>query len=187
MPIIAGVDEVGRGPLAGPVIAAAVVLDNAAVLSVLKDSKRMTEKSRNQCYDLILKHGVCCVGEASVKEIETLNILQASLLAMKRAIEGLEVKPELLWVDGIHAPNTLYKTECYIKGDDRFPLISAASIIAKVTRDRLMVELAKKYPGFGFEKHKGYATKEHLTAIEQLGVTPIHRKTFRPIKVMTGH
>ena len=186
MPIIAGVDEVGRGPLAGPVIAAAVVLDNAVVLQTLKDSKKMTEKARNVSYDLIVKHSVWSIGEASVKEIETLNILQASLLAMKRAVEGLEVKPELLWVDGIHAPQTDYKTECFIKGDDRFPIISAASIIAKVTRDRLMNELAKQYPGFGFEKHKGYATKDHLAAIQDLGITPVHRKTFRPIKVMSG-
>lgn len=184
MPMIAGVDEVGRGPLAGPVVAAAVILDNPAVLHALKDSKKMTEKARNLNYDLIMKHGVCSIGQASVKEIERLNILQASLLAMKRAVEGLSTRPELLWVDGIHAPDTDIETQCFVKGDDRFPIISAASILAKVYRDRLMVELAQNYPGYGLEKHKGYPTKDHLAFIRLNGVTPIHRRTFRPIRLI---
>lgn len=184
MPIIAGVDEVGRGPLAGPVVASAVVLNNRALIKQLKDSKKCTPRQRERLYDLIVKECNWSIGQASVKEIDKLNIFQATMLAMERAIEALDVSPDEVLIDGPHAPKGIsMKAQCIIKGDEREPAISAASIIAKVTRDRMMAQYADQFPGFGFESHKGYGTKAHMDAIAQLGVCPIHRKTFRPVRV----
>ncbi len=184
MPIIAGVDEVGRGPLAGSVVAGAVILQDKSLIKLIKDSKKCTPKQRERLYTLIADNSCWAIGEASVEEIDELNILQATLLAMKRAVLGLEVKPDEAWIDGVHAPDLQIPCQCYIKGDDRVPVIGAASIMAKVTRDRQMEAFGLEYPGFGFENHKGYGTKAHMQAIKELGITPIHRKTFKPISLI---
>lgn len=188
MALIAGVDEVGRGPLAGPVVAAAVICDNPVLLNKMKDSKKLTAKAREKLCSLIMQDMIWGVGEATVEEIDALNILQASLLAMQRAVEGLTVPCDTLWVDGIHAPKLPHQIHCFVDGDNRFPLISAASILAKVTRDKKMCELAKLYPEYGFEKHMGYGTKAHMEALKKYGVTPIHRKSFKPVHMLYhGH
>lgn len=181
--LYAGCDEVGRGPLAGDVVAAAVILDTENPIIGLDDSKKLTEKKRNQLFDEIqAKAKSWCIARASVAEIDTLNILQASLLAMTRAVEGLSIEPEHVLVDGNKLPRWKYTAEAVVKGDSRVAAISAASILAKVTRDREMVALDKIYPGYGFADHKGYPTKVHMDALERLGITPIHRKSYAPVR-----
>lgn len=182
MTIIAGVDEVGRGPLAGPVLAAAVILTKPIL--GLRDSKKLTEKKRIQLCEIIKREARCwAIGMASVAEIDEINILQASLLAMKRSVHNLKIKPHKVLVDGNKCPDITIEVEAIIGGDDLIAEISAASIIAKVTRDQMMVQLAKEYPLFGFDQHKGYGTPSHLKAIALYGITPIHRMSFAPVKI----
>ena len=182
MKIIAGVDEVGRGSLIGPVYAAAVILDKSINYKLLKDSKSLTKKKREFLANYIKKNSIWSIGKASVQEIEKMNILQASLLAMKRAIIKLKKKPSLVLIDGNKLPEIKnYKLNSVIKGDQKIPSISAASIIAKVTRDRMITKLAKKFNGYNWDKNFGYGTKLHLKAIKNLGVTSHHRKNFSPI------
>ena len=181
--VTAGVDEVGRGPLAGPVIAAAVILDPEHPIQGLMDSKKISEKKRNLLAIEIRKKSLAwAVGRAEHGEIDSINILQASLLAMKRAIESLAIEPEWVLVDGIHCPDVNCNVEAIIKGDSKIPAISAASIIAKVARDNEMIALDSQYPGYGFSQHKGYPTKMHIDALEELGVSSIHRKSFAPVR-----
>ena len=180
--LVAGVDEVGRGPLAGPVVAAAVILDSKININGLKDSKKLSHKKRVILSELIKSKSLAwSLGRAEVEEIDNINILQASLLAMKRAIEALDEKPKLVVVDGNFKPKVNLKTIAIIKGDNLIPAISAASIIAKVSRDDEMVKFDDKYPGYGFSSHKGYPTKQHVEALVRLGVTKIHRRTFAPV------
>tara|TARA_B100002019_G_C21004798_1_gene467061 strand:+ start:118 stop:678 length:561 start_codon:yes stop_codon:yes gene_type:complete len=182
MKIIAGVDEVGRGSLIGPVYAAAVILNKTINKKLLKDSKNLTKSKREVLARYIKKNSVWAIGKASVKEIEKINILNASLLAMKRAVLKLRKKPSLVLIDGNKLPKIKnYKLSSIIKGDKKIPSISAASIIAKVTRDKLMNILAKKFKGYHWDKNCGYGTKQHLKAIKTLGITAHHRKTFSPI------
>ena len=182
MKIIAGVDEVGRGSLIGPVYAAAVILDKSINKKLLKDSKKLTKSNREILARYIKKNSIWAIGKASVKEIEKINILQASLLAMKRAIIKLRKKPSLVLVDGNKVPKIKnYELNAIIKGDQKMPSISAASIIAKVARDKMITILGKKFKGYNWEKNCGYCTKEHLKAIKNLGITSHHRKTFSPI------
>ncbi len=181
--VMAGVDEVGRGPLAGPVIAAAVILDPEQPIQDLMDSKKISEKKRILLALEIQKKSMAwAIGRAEHDEIDSINILQASLLAMKRAIESLAIEPELVLVDGIHCPDISFNVEAIIKGDNKIPAISAASIIAKVARDSEMIALDSQYPGYGFSQHKGYPTRMHIEALKELGVSSIHRKSFAPVK-----
>lgn len=185
--IITGVDEAGRGPLAGPVIAGAVVLNPERPIQGLMDSKKLSEKRRDELYDEIIAHSLAwAVGRASVEEIDEINILQASLLAMQRAVVNLSIAPDLALIDGNFCPQLNCKARAIIRGDQTEPAISAASIIAKVTRDREMVLLDQKYPGYGFAKHKGYGTAVHLNALELLGVCKIHRRSFAPVAKVLG-
>ncbi|WP_320165978.1 ribonuclease HII [Methylophaga sp.] len=180
--IIAGVDEVGRGPLAGPVVTAAVILNPDNPIVGLADSKKLTEKRRESLVPLIKEHALAwAMGRAEPDEIDELNILQASLLAMKRAVEALSIVPEHVLVDGIHAPKLNCPVTTIIKGDQSEPAIAAASILAKVARDQEMIALEEQYPGYGFAKHKGYPTKQHQQALLTLGVTDIHRRSFGPV------
>ena len=181
MKIVAGVDEVGRGSLIGPVYAAAVILNKNINKKLLKDSKTIAKDKRELLSNYIKKNSIWSVGKASVKEIDKINILQASLLAMKRAIDVLEVKPDIVLVDGKFTPDVDFKKIAIIKGDNFISEISAASIIAKVERDNEMIALDKIYPGYGFSSHKGYPTKQHLESLEKLGITDIHRCTFSPV------
>ncbi|WP_367273976.1 ribonuclease HII [Kangiella sp.] len=183
--LIAGVDEVGRGPLAGPVVAAAVILDPANPIAGLADSKKLTEK-RREALSLEIKEKALAwsIARAEVEEIDRINILQASLLAMKRAVETLSHSPELALIDGNHCPELDCRMEAIIKGDSKEPAISAASILAKVARDNEMVEMEQAYPGYGFAKHKGYPTQQHRDAILKLGITPIHRRSYAPVQRM---
>ena len=181
--LTAGVDEVGRGPLAGPVVAAAVILDNSKEISGLADSKKLREPIREQLAEEIKEKALAwSVIRVEHTEIDRINILQASLLAMKLAVEALTVGPEYVLVDGNHLPALKCPAEAVIKGDEKVPAISAASIIAKVARDREMVEMEAHYPGYGFAQHKGYPTKQHLSALERLGVCPIHRLSYAPVR-----
>jgi ribonuclease HII len=181
--LIAGVDEAGRGPLAGPVIAAAVILDADQPIEGLTDSKQLSESRREELAGIIKQHALAwAVGRAEVEEIDALNILQASLLAMQRAVEGLSVAPQHVMVDGNRCPKFPCPASAIVKGDSLVPAISAASIIAKVTRDREMLQLDQQYPGYGLQSHKGYPTKKHIEALNRLGVSPIHRTTFGPVK-----
>jgi ribonuclease HII len=181
--LIAGVDEAGRGPLAGPVVAAAVILDPAKPIMGLTDSKKLSPKRRESFYNEIIdKALVYAIARADVHEIDDINILQASLLAMKRAVEALDIKPDETLVDGIHRPEVAGMVKAIVKGDLTVPCISAASILAKVTRDREMVALDASYPGYGFATHKGYPTRQHVNAIKALGVTVLHRQSFAPVK-----
>jgi ribonuclease HII len=183
--IIAGVDEVGRGPLAGPVTAAAVVLDPENLPVGLNDSKKLTAKARDHLFDEIMDKAQVSVAHASVKEIDTLNILYASHLAMERAISGLANAPCHALIDGNMIPKALTcPATALVKGDGRSLSIAAASIIAKVVRDRIMVDLAQQHPGYGWEKNAGYPTKAHKLALEDLGVTPHHRRSFKPVYQM---
>ena len=180
--LIAGVDEAGRGPLAGPVVAAAVILDDLQPIKGLADSKVLTARRREKLFDEIRAKALCCsIAQASVEEIEQLNILQATLLAMRRAVEGLRLKPGLVLVDGNRLPVLAMRAQAIVKGDALVPAISAASILAKVQRDRWCAELDLQYPQYGFAKHKGYGTAEHLEALRLHGACPQHRKTFRPV------
>jgi len=181
--MLAGVDEVGRGPLAGPVIAATVRLNPENPIQGLMDSKKISEKKRNiLAIEIREKALAWAIGRAEHDEIDSINILQASLLAMKRAVESLSIRPELVLVDGLNCPEISYKVKAVIKGDSKIPAISAASIIAKVARDKEMVALDSQYPGYGFSRHKGYPTKMHVAALKELGVSSIHRKSFAPVK-----
>ena len=185
---VAGVDEVGRGPLAGPVVAAAVILDPARPIEGLADSKKLTEKRREELAEIIKEQALSwALGRAEVEEIDRLNILQASLLAMQRAVAALQPQAEFALVDGNRCPDLACPAEAVIKGDDRVPVISAASVIAKVARDREMCALERDYPGYGLAKHKGYPTKTHLECLQRLGVTVIHRRSFAPVrKILEG-
>jgi ribonuclease HII len=181
--LIAGVDEVGRGPLAGDVVAAAVILDTRRPIPGLADSKTLTEKRREQLFDEIRQKAKCFfIARASVAEIDQINILQASLLAMKRAVEGLSQQPDKVLVDGNRLPEWRYAAEAVVQGDAKVKAIAAASILAKVTRDRDMVLLDQQFPGYGFAAHKGYPTPQHLTALAALGACEIHRCSFAPVK-----
>lgn len=184
MQLIAGIDEVGRGPLAGPVVTAAVILDPANPIEGLADSKKLTEKRREKLEPIIMEKAYAwAIGRAEPEEIDQLNILQATLLAMTRAVESLQVYPEHALVDGIHAPALKCAVTTVIKGDQSEPAIAAASILAKVARDREMVAMEACYPGYGFAKHKGYPTKQHQQALMELGVTAIHRRSFSPVQM----
>lgn len=179
---VAGVDEVGRGPLAGAVVAAAVILDPRNVIDGLKDSKKLSHKKRMILSDEIKSKSLAwSLGRAEVEEIDEINILQASLLAMKRAVEALAKEPEMVVVDGNFTPEVNYKTIAIVKGDSLIPAISAASIIAKVARDNEMMNFDEDYPGYGFSSHKGYPTKQHIEALARLGITKIHRRSFAPV------
>ncbi len=180
--LIAGVDEAGRGPLAGPVMAAAVILDPRSPIEGLTDSKQLTEKMREKLFEEIRERAIAwSVSRASVFEIEKLNILQASLLAMQRAVEGLKMVPDLALIDGNRSPALKCPARTIVGGDQLEPAISAASIVAKVIRDRFMQLLDKKYPQYGFAKHKGYGTKQHLEALRLHGATRAHRRLFGPV------
>lgn len=185
--LVAGVDEAGRGPLAGPVVAAAVILDDLAPIKGLADSKKLTERQRERLYDEIRAKALCCsVAQASVTEIDTLNILQATMLAMRRAVQGLRLKPVKVLVDGNRLPSLDVMAEAVVGGDALVPAISAASILAKVTRDRLLMDLHERHPGYGFDRHKGYGTAQHLEALRRLGPLPEHRRTFAPVAQCLG-
>lgn len=176
---ICGVDEAGRGPLAGPVCAAAVILPENTIIDGVNDSKKLSEKKREALFDVITEKAVSyCVAYASVEEIEALNILNATMLAMKRAVEGLELPADYAMIDGNKLPDLSIDAECIVKGDARSMSIASASILAKVSRDRLMYEYAKEYPQYSFEKHKGYGTKIHQEAILKYGPCPCHRMSF---------
>lgn len=181
--LLAGVDEVGRGPLAGDVVAAAVILNDKKPIAGLADSKKLSEKKRESLFQEIRDKAIAfCVARASVAEIDQLNILHASLLAMRRAVEGLHIEPHHVLVDGNRLPQWRYSSEAVIQGDASVAAISAASILAKVTRDREMCELDDLYPGYGFAVHKGYPTKLHLAALQSMGPTPIHRRGYAPVR-----
>ena len=180
--LIAGVDEAGRGPLAGPVVAAAVILDDLNPIVGLADSKKLTALKRERLYDEIRAKALCCsIAEATVEEIDELNILQATMLAMRRAVEGLRLKPTKVLVDGNRLPVLDVLAEAIVKGDSKVQAISAASILAKVHRDRWCQELHAQYPQYGFDGHKGYGTAAHLQALKEHGATPWHRKSFAPV------
>ncbi len=180
--LAAGTDEVGRGPLAGDVVAAAVVLDPENPVEGLRDSKKLTARRREILFDeIMLKARTAAVARASVEEIDRINILQASLLAMHRAVDALASPPEFVFVDGNRCPNWHYPSRAVVKGDSLVPAIAAASILAKVTRDREMAELDRAYPGYGFAQHKGYPTAVHLQALRKLGPSPVHRRSYGPV------
>lgn len=179
---VCGVDEVGRGPLAGPVVAAAVILDPRRRIEGLADSKRLTPQQREVlCAHIVERSFAWSIGRAEVMEIDHLNILQASLLAMRRAVEGLDVSPTRALIDGNRLPDLACDARAIVGGDALEPCISAASILAKVTRDREMLALHRRFPGYGLDRHKGYPTRQHLEALERLGPSPIHRRSFRPV------
>lgn len=177
--VVCGIDEAGRGPLAGPVFAAAVILPENYSHPVLNDSKKLSEKKRDAVYDDIIKDAVCySVGIATEEEIDEINILNATFLAMKRAVDGLSVKPDFAYIDGNQYPKTGVKEETIVKGDGKCISVAAASIIAKVSRDRFMLEIDKQYPEYQFGKHKGYGTKLHYEMIKKYGVSKVHRRSF---------
>ena len=181
--LVAGVDEVGRGPLAGPVVAAAVILDEKQPIDGLKDSKKLTHKKRLLLTEMIKQKSIAwSIASCTVEEVDSLNILQASLLAMTRAVESLSVMPELALVDGNKLPKLSIPAKAIVKGDSLVEAISAASIIAKVERDLEMERLDKVYPGYGLGGNKGYPTAQHLSALKSLGITDIHRKSYKPVK-----
>lgn len=183
--LVAGVDEVGRGPLCGPVVTAAVILDPSRPIQGLNDSKKLTEAWRETLYDEICEKALAwCIARAEVEEIDSLNILHATMLAMQRAVEGLSVVPKLALIDGNRCPKLSVPSAPVVQGDAQVPAIAAASILAKVSRDREMVALDLIYPGYGMAGHKGYPTPEHLGALQRLGPTPIHRRSFAPVKAL---
>ena len=185
--LVAGVDEAGRGPLAGPVVAAAVILDARQPIAGLADSKKLTALRREKLFDEILAKALCCsIAEASVEEIERPNILQATMLAMQRAVEGLRLKPGHVLVDGNRLPTLGMTSEAIVKGDATVPAISAASILATVTRDRWCAQVDVDYPQYGFAGHKGYGTAAHLQALQDHGACPLHRKTFAPVTAVVS-
>ena len=184
-PGLAGVDEVGRGPLAGDVVAAAVILDPARPIAGLRDSKKLSALRREELALRIKEQALAwAVARATVAEIDQLNILQAALLAMHRAVQALRPQPAYVLVDGNRLPRWEYASEPVVKGDDRVPAIAAASILAKVQRDRELLELERQYPGYGFAAHKGYPTAAHLKALQSLGVSPVHRRSFGPVRAL---
>ena len=184
---IAGVDEAGRGPLAGPVIAAAVILDISKPIKGLADSKTLSARKREDLCMLIKERSLCwALGRAEVEEIDRLNILQASLLAMRRAVMALTLPPEFVMVDGNQAPELAFPVQTVIRGDATVPAISAASIVAKVVRDEEMCELDRRFPGYDFSRHKGYPTSMHIDALKKLGICPIHRRSFAPVRQLLG-
>lgn len=183
---IVGIDEAGRGPWAGPVVAAAVILDPDHIPAGIDDSKALTEEARERVHARIISSAQFGIGIADVDRIDRDNILNATLWAMARAVAGLGVKPRLALIDGNKAPRLACATRTIVKGDARCLSIAAASIVAKVTRDRMMVAMAGEFPGFGFERHKGYGTPEHRNAIGRLGITPQHRRSFKPIQLALG-
>jgi ribonuclease HII len=183
--LVCGVDEAGRGPLAGPVSAAAVILDPANPIPGLNDSKKLSEKQRDKLAPLIRERALAwSVAWASAEEIDEFNILQATLLAMKRAVLTLPIPPQLVLVDGLYCPQTGIRSEAIVKGDSKEASISAASILAKTARDALMLQLDAQYPQYGLAIHKGYPTAAHLEALREYGVTPIHRKSFKPVRLL---
>ena len=185
--LLAGVDEAGRGPLAGPVVAAAVILDERQPIRGLADSKQLTALRRDRLYDEIRAKALCCsVAQASVEEIDSINILQATMLAMRRAVQGLRLKPVKVLVDGNRLPPLDVLAEAIVQGDAKVQAISAASILAKVTRDRLLDELHLQHPLYGFDRHKGYGTAQHLEALRTHGPLPIHRRSFAPVAQAFG-
>ncbi len=180
--LMAGVDEAGRGPLAGPVVAAAVILDELNPVAGLADSKKLTAQRREKLYDEIRARALCCsIASATVEEIDSLNILQATMLAMRRAVDGLRLRPVKVMVDGNRLPTLVMLSEAIVKGDALIPSISAASILAKVYRDRWCDEFHNEYPQYGFAGHKGYGTAEHLAALRAHGACPQHRRSFAPV------
>jgi len=183
---IAGLDEAGRGPLAGPVVAAAVVFYKNPQIPMINDSKKLTEEVREYLFDLILNEALCGIGAAEVGEIDRINIYQASFLAMNRALENLNTQPEHLLVDGRAFPRNDIPFTTIVKGDSLSYSVAAASILAKVTRDRIMREYDSEFPQYGFASHKGYATRVHLDAIEEFGYCPIHRRSFHPKRFQLG-
>lgn len=183
--IICGVDEAGRGPLAGPVYAAAVILDDTHPIPGLNDSKKLSERRRDELALEIKRHAAAwAIAEASVEEIDALNILQASLLAMKRAVHALNLRPQEVWVDGLHCPDTGFFSRAIVKGDSTVAAISAASILAKTARDKVMLQLHGQYPQYGFDVHKGYPTAAHLEALRAHGVSAVHRRSYKPVKAL---
>ena len=181
--LVAGVDEVGRGPLCGAVVTAAVILDPARPIAGLNDSKKLTEARREKLYDEICEKALSwCIARAEVEEIDELNILHATMLAMQRAVEGFSITPKLAMIDGNRCPVLTMPAEAVVKGDSKVPAIAAASILAKVSRDREMAAFELQYPGYGIGGHKGYPTAVHLEALERLGPTPIHRRSFGPVR-----
>jgi len=185
--LVAGVDEAGRGPLAGPVVAAAVILDDRNPIAGLADSKKLSAAQRERLFDLICARALCCaVGSATVQEIDQFNILQATMIAMRRAVEGLRLTPARVLVDGNRIPLLQVRAEAVIGGDARVPAISAASIVAKVHRDRWCAQLHARYPDYGFAEHKGYGTVQHLAALRRLGACPEHRRSFSPVAQVLG-
>lgn len=186
--LIAGVDEAGRGPLAGPVVAAAVILDDLHRIKGLADSKKLTALRRERLFDEIrAKALACCIAEASVEEIDRINVLQATLLAMRRAVEGLRLVPHKVLVDGNRLPVLRVPAEAIVRGDAKVPAISAASILAKVHRDRLCQALHDAHPQYGFATHKGYPTPDHLAALREHGACPEHRRSYAPVRAVLGH
>ena len=178
-PVVCGVDEAGRGPLAGDVYAAAVILKEGTLIDYLNDSKKLSEKRREELFDVIKeKAEAYCIATASVQEIDSINILNVAMLAMKRAVEGLGIQPDIALIDGNKTPDLTCKTQYVIKGDANSASIAAASVLAKVARDRYMREIAEKYPQYAFEKHKGYGTKLHYEMLEKYGISNVHRRTF---------
>lgn len=181
--LVAGVDEAGRGPLAGPVVAAAVILDDLQPITGLRDSKQIGARRRERLFDEIRAKALCCsIAQASVEEIDALNILQATLLAMQRAVEGLRLRPHKVLVDGNRMPLLAVPVQAIVKGDAKVKAISAASILAKVHRDRLCLALHEQHPQYGFDGHKGYPTPQHLAALREHGACPQHRRTFGPVR-----
>ena len=181
--LVAGVDEAGRGPLAGPVVAAAVILDELKPIKGLNDSKKLGPRTRERLFDEIRAKALCCsIAEASVEEIDALNILQATLLAMRRAVEGLRLRPNKVLVDGNRLPVLMMAAEAIVKGDAKVRAISAASILAKVQRDRLCLALHEQHPLYGFDVHKGYPTPLHLAALREHGACAQHRRSFTPVR-----
>lgn len=183
--LVAGVDEVGRGPLCGAVVTAAVILDPARPILGLNDSKKLSEARREMLFDEIREKALSwCIARAEVEEIDQLNILHATMLAMQRAVAGLHVTPRLALIDGNRCPQLAVPSAAVVKGDSKVPAIAAASILAKVSRDREMQALDRQYPGYGIAGHKGYPTAVHLEALQRLGPTPIHRRSFGPVKAL---
>ena len=183
--VICGVDEAGRGPLAGPVFAAAVILDPARPIAGLRDSKKLSEGQRDALAIEIRKHALgWCIAQSSEQEIDEINILQATMLAMRRAVEGLKVKPTLALIDGNPCPVMSVRSEAIVKGDDKVAAISAASILAKTARDAALMELHRLYPQYAFDQHKGYPTALHLELLREHGVSPVHRKSYAPVRAL---
>lgn len=181
--IVCGVDEAGRGPLAGPVYAAAVILDASRPIEGLADSKKLSEKRRDKlALEIRQRASAWAIAEASVEEIDEINILRASLLAMRRAVEALAVRPQEVWVDGLHCPDTGLPSRAIVQGDSSVAAISAASILAKVARDTAMLSLHECYPQYGFDRHKGYPTAAHIVALKLHGVSKVHRRSFGPVR-----